>query len=234
MGELYNAMAHGRNPEKIAKFYDYFEIYPTEDEQERAIYKKIYELGSKLGIPVAATGNCHYLNQEDEICRRVIRIVNGCEYNPKKLFYHTTDEMLAEFSYLGEDEAYESVVTNTNKIADLITRVTPLNENFYPPVMENAYEQIQDLAYAKAKEIYGMILPVPIGERLKTELKYIQKSENAVYYWIAYRMVKHNDRFRSLCRYSRLDRFIVRGISFSDFRYQSFAASLLLPSISLY
>lgn len=191
VGELYEAVTCGRNPEKAAKFYDYFEIYPTEDEKERAIYKKIYELGSKLGIPVAATGNCHYLDKEDEICRRVIRVVNGHKHDQKNLFYHTTDEMLAEFSYLGEDAAYKLVVTNTNKITDLITQATPLKEGIYPPVIENAYEQVQELVYTKAKMIYGNSLPVPVAERLETELKYIQKYEYAVYYCIAYRMVRH-------------------------------------------
>lgn len=190
-GELYEAVACGRDPKKTAEFYDYFEIYPTEDEKEQAIYKKITELGDKLGIPVAATGNCHYLRKEDEICRRVIRVVNGHEHDNKKFFYHTTDEMLAEFSYLGKEAAYKSIVTNTNRIADLITQVTPLKESVYPPIMKNAYEQIQELAYAKAKEIYGDILPVPIAERLATELEYIQKHEYAVNYWIAHRMVGH-------------------------------------------
>lgn len=190
-GELYEAVDCGRDPEKIAEFYDYFEIYPTEVEKEQAIYKKITELGDKLGIPVAATGNCHYLRKEDEICRRVIRVVNGNEHDNKKFFYHTTDEMLAEFSYLGKEAAYKSIVTNTNRIADLITQVTPLKEGVYPPVMENAYEQVQELAYAKAKEIYGDNLPMLIAERLESELEYIQKHEYAVYYWIAHRMVRH-------------------------------------------
>ena len=190
-GELYEAVACGRNPEKASEFYDYFEIYPTDDEKERAVYRKVYELGTKLGIPVAATGNCHYLRKEDEICRRVIRIANGHEHDNKKFFYHTTDEMLSEFAYLGKAAAYKSVVINTNKIADLITQIIPVKEGFYPPVMENAYELVHELAYAKAKEIYGHILPVPIAERLKTELKYIQKHEYAVYYWIAHRMVRY-------------------------------------------
>lgn len=190
-GELYEAVAYGRNPEKVAAFYDYFEIYPAKDETERTIYKKIYSLGNKLGIPVVATGNCQYLRKEDEICHRVIRVVNEYEHAQKNLFYHTTDEMLAEFSYLGKDAAYKSVVTNTNRIAVLITQTIPMKEGFFPPVIENAYEQVQELAYAKAKAIYGNILPAPIAERLEVELTYIQKHEYAVYYWIAHRMVRY-------------------------------------------
>lgn len=167
VGELYEAVACGRKPDKAAEFYDYFEIYPTEDETERGIYKKIYKLGDKLGIPVAATGNCHYLRKEDEICRRVVRVVDGHKHDSKSLFYHTTDEMLEEFSYLGEDAAYQTVVTNTNRIADLITQAAPLKKGVYPPVMENAYEQVRELVYEKAKKIYGDILPVPIAERWK-------------------------------------------------------------------
>ena len=140
---------------------------------------------------MAATGNCHYLRKEDEICRRVIRVVDGHEHDNKQYFYHTTDEMLTEFSYLGEDSAYETVVTNPNRIADLITQVTPLKEGVYPPVIPNANEQVQKMAYAKAKEMYGESLPLPVAERLETELKYIQKYEYSVYYWLAYRMVKY-------------------------------------------
>lgn len=193
MGELFDAVVCGKNPEKAAAFYDYFEIYPTDDETERKIYKKISKLGNKLNIPVAAVGNCKYLIREDEICRRVIRVANGHEQDSKNLFYHTTDEMIAEFSYLGKDEAYKSAVTDTNRIADLIAQAMPLNEVHYPLMIKNAYRQVQEAAYKKAKEIYGDILPSRIAKRLQNELTYINKYDYAVHYLIARQMVKHTN-----------------------------------------
>lgn len=190
-GELYEAVASGKAPEKVAAFYDYFEIYPTNDETERKIYKEICNLGDKLGIPVAAVGNCKYLTRKDGLCRRVICAVNGYEDEPQKFFYHSTDEMLAEFSYLGEEAAYRSVVTDTNRIADLITQVAPLKEGFYPPVIKNAYQKVRKTAYKKAKEIYGDPLPSQIEERLETELTYIKKYDYAFHYWIAFQMVRY-------------------------------------------
>lgn len=190
-GELYEKIASGQNLKEIAEFYDYFEIYPAADKNERTIYKKIYELGAELGIPVVATGNCHYLNQKDEICRRIVQVVNGRNYENKKLFYHTTEEMLAEFSYLGEDAAYQAVIANPNKIADSITQVSPLKEGYYPPVIDDAYEQIEKAAYAKAKNIYGLQLPVQIAERINAELTFIKKHGYATDYVIALHMVKN-------------------------------------------
>lgn len=191
MGALYDAVVSGKDIEKIAAFYDYFEIYPTDDKQEQAIYQNICTLGDELGVPVVASGNCHYVDKEDEICRRVIRTVNGYKDDNKKLFLHTTEEMLEEFSYLGEETAYKTVITDANLIADIIEQVYPMREGFYMPIMENAYKQIHELAYAKAKEIYGDNLPIPIAERLETELKYIKNDKFATHYLIAYRMVKH-------------------------------------------
>lgn len=164
IGELYEAVANGKDPEKLTAFYDYFEIYPTDDETERKAYKEIYDLGDALGIPVAAVGNCKYLTRKDELCRRVIRVVNGHENDSPNFFYHSTDEMLAEFSYLGEDAAYRAVVTNTNRIADLITQAAPLKEGFYPPVIKEAYQEIRETAVTKAKELYGDALPLQVRE----------------------------------------------------------------------
>lgn len=190
-GELYEAVANGKAPEKVAAFYDYFEIYPTDDEAERKVYKEIYDLGDALGIPVAAVGNCKYLTRKDELCRRVIRVVNGHENDSPNFFYHSTNEMLAEFSYLGEDAAYRAVVTNTNRIADLITQAAPLKEGFYPPVIKEAYQEIRETAVTKAKELYGDTLPLQVKERLETELTYIGKYDYAVHYWIVWQMILH-------------------------------------------
>jgi len=191
MGELYEAVANGKDPEKVAAFYDYFEIYPTDNEKERSVYKKICALGDELGVPVVATGNCHYVDKKDEICRRVIRTVDGHTEDNRKLYLHTTEEMLEEFSYLGADAAYNAVVTSPDQIAGQIEPVTPIREGVYPPIIENAYEQVHELAYVKAHELYGEELPVPIAERLQTELRYIQNGDFATHYLIAYRMVKY-------------------------------------------
>ena len=191
VGELYESVANGKDPEKVAAFYDYFEMYPTDDETERKVYKEIYDLGDALGIPVAAVGNCKYLTRKDEFCRRVIRVVNGHENDFPNFFYHSTDEMLDEFSYLGEAAAYRAVVTNTNRIADLITQAAPLKEGFYPPVIREAYQEIRETAVTKAKELYGDTLPLQVKERLETELTYIGKYDYAVHYWIVLQMIRH-------------------------------------------
>lgn len=175
-GELYTLAAYGGSLDKIASFYDYFEIYPSKNEKECSIYKTIYESGNKLNVPVVAVGNCHYLDKSDEICRRVIRTVNGHKHDNQNLFFHNTEEMLEEFSYLGKEAAYETVVINTNIIADSITSAIPIKTGLYPPIIKNAFEQIQECAYAKAKKIYGNNLPGPIEERLKKELYNIDNS----------------------------------------------------------
>ena len=190
-GELYEVVANSKDPEKVAAFYDYFEIYPTDDETERKVYKEIYDLGDTIGIPVAAVGNCKYLTRKDELCRRVIRVVNGHENDSPNFFYHSTDEMLDEFSYLGEDVAYRAVVTNTNRIVDLITQAAPLKEGFYPPVIKEAYQEIRETAVTKVKELYGDTLPLQVKERLETELTYIGKYDYAVHYWIVWQMIRH-------------------------------------------
>lgn len=190
MSELYDAVAVGGDTEKIAAFYDYFEIYPTEDEKERENYKKIVALGEWLGVPVVASGNCHYISEKDEICRRVIRSVNGHNDDNKRLFLHTTEEMLEEFSYLGES-AITAVIEAPNQISKLVEQVTPLKEGMYPPEITDAYEQVHKLAYTKATALYGQDLPQPIKERLETELHYIKNGDFATHYLIAYHMVKH-------------------------------------------
>lgn len=190
ISELYDAIDAGKDTEKIAAFYDYFEIYPTEDKKERENYKKIFELGEELGVSVVASGNCHYLDREDEICRRVILAVNGLSADNKRLFLHTAEEMLGEFSYLGKN-AVKAVIEAPNQIVELTEQVTPLKEGVYPPEITDAYGQVHKLAYTKATELYGQDLPYPIKERLETELHHIKNGDFATHYLIAYHMVKH-------------------------------------------
>lgn len=194
MGELYTSLVFERSQEeidKIAAFYDYFEIYPTDDENEKLIYKKIYKLGEELGVPVVATGNCHYLTQEDEICRRIVNTVKKRKDNNKKRWVHTTEQMLEEFAYLGEKGAYNVVVDNPEFIVDLIEPITPIREGFFGVELENDYQQVEKFCFDKAKEIYGEDLPVLVNERLKAELDLIQKNGFASQYLIACKMAKN-------------------------------------------
>lgn len=193
-GLLYGAIYYNctnEEKERVAAFYDYFEIFPTDDPEEREIYKKIYELGEELGVPVVASGNCHYVSEKDEVCRRVVRATYGHTNDNKKLYFHTTEQMLKEFSYLGGEAAHKVVIENPNLIADLIEDVSPVKEGFYPPEIENANEEMSELVLARAKEIYGENLPAPVAERLETELTLIKNNNYASHYVIAYRMEKH-------------------------------------------
>ena len=193
-GLLYDAIYYDRTNEqieRIAVFYDYFEIFPTDDLEEKEIYKKIYELGEKLGVPVVAAGNCHYVLEEDEVCRRVVRATCGYANDNKKRCFHTTEQMLKEFSYLGEEAANKVVIENPNLIADLVEEVSPVKEGFYPPEIENADQVMRNLALVRAREIYGESLPAPVAERLETEIALIINNGYSYHYVIAHRMAKH-------------------------------------------
>lgn len=197
MGLLYTAFEYNypiEEIEKIALFYNYFEIYPTDDPEQKEINKKIYDLGRELGIPTVVTGNCHYIEKQDELCREIIRASYGHTNDDKNLYFRTTEEMLEDFFYLGEDAAYWVVIENPIMIATHITHieeVSPIKGGFYPPKIENAYEQISEPVFSKAKEIYGENLPEPITERLDTELCHIKNNDFATYYFIAHRLVKY-------------------------------------------
>lgn len=207
-GELYVAIREGRpNDEilKIADFYDYFEIMPlgncmhlvdsnrvADVEQLKAINKTIYDLGHRLNKPVVATGDVHFLEPKDEIFRRILMAGMGFSDADKQapLYYRTTQDMLDEFSYMGEKKAYEVVVTNTNKIADLCEAVRPISPDKCPPQMANAPEELMKLAEEKAYAIYGNPLPSIVEERMKKELDSIINNGFAVMYMIAQKLVQ--------------------------------------------
>lgn len=210
-GELYSAIINGSSHEeieKIASYYDYLEIQPldnnefliregrVQDQDElRNINKYIYDLGKRLNKPVVATGDVHFLDPEHEIYRRIIQAGQGYEdvEYPSPLYFRTTDEMLKEFSYLGEDKAREVVIENPRAIADMIENIKPVPDGFYPPKIEGAEEEINNLTWSQAYAKYGENLPAIVEERIKRELNSINTHGFSVLYLIAHKLVKKSN-----------------------------------------
>ncbi len=205
-GELYQAVYSGRSDEEIARlvnFYDYLEIQPngnnlfmvrrgeTTLENLIEVNKKIVQLGEKFNKLVVATCDVHFLNPEDEIYRRIIMAGKGFDDadNQAPLFLRTTEEMLNEFSYLGAEKAEEVVITNTNKIADMIEPLSPVHPDKAPPVIPNSDQTLRDICYSKAHSMYGPDLPEIVTERLERELNSIISNGFAVMYIIAQKLV---------------------------------------------
>ena len=206
-GELYQAIEKGASDEEIeniARDYDYLEIQPIgnneflvreeivpDREYLRDINRKIVELGEKLNKPVVATCDVHFLDPQDEIYRRILEAGQGYKDadNQAPLYLRTTEEMLEEFSYLGEEKAYEVVVTNTNKISDMCDRISPISPEKCPPHIPGCEETIKEIAYSKAYELYGNPLPEIVQTRLDKELDSIIKNGFSVMYIIAQKLV---------------------------------------------
>ena len=206
-GELYRAIVAGRPEEEIeaiAKYYDYLEIQPignneymvrngtvADDFELQNINRKIVELGEKLNKLVVATCDVHFMDPQDEIYRRILQA--GQKYDDADfqapLYLRTTQEMLDEFAYLGEEKAYEVVVTNTNKIADLCDKISPISDEKCPPHIEGCEQTIKDIAYSKAHELYGDPLPEIVQNRLDKELDSIIRNGFSVMYIIAQKLV---------------------------------------------
>lgn len=207
-GELFEA-ALNKSPqevEEIAKFYDYLEIQPIEVNQHlldkgyvesaerlKEANRTIVDIGERLGKPVVATGNVHYLNREDAIYREIVAYNRSDAPKPDGplpyAYFRTTDEMLDEFRYLGEEKAHEVVVTNTRLINDQIQRVNPFPEGTYAPEIEGAEEELRRICYENAHKLYGNPLPDLIKERLETELNGIINNGYAVIYMICHKLV---------------------------------------------
>lgn len=210
-GELYRALLDDADEERIEElvhFYDYLEIQPIANnefmfERDKGAYRdintwddlkemnrRIVKLGEKYNKPVCATCDVHFLDPEDDIYRTIL--LAGKKMDDGKqppLYLRTTEEMLEEFSYLGEDKAMEVVVTNTNLIADQIEKISPVYPDKCPPIIENSAQDLRDICYRKAHSMYGEKLPEQVSKRLEHELNSIIKNGFAVMYIIAQKLV---------------------------------------------
>ena len=214
-GELYQAIELGKSDEEIeniARDYDYLEIQPIgnneflvrngvvpDREYLKDINRKIVELGEKLGKLVVATCDVHFMDPQDEIYRRILEAGQGYKDADEQapLYLRTTEEMLKEFEYLGEEKAYEVVVTNTNKVSDMCDRIDPISPEKCPPHIPGCEEDIKNIAYKKAHELYGDPLPEIVQTRLDKELNSIISNGYSVMYIIAQRLVwkSNEDRY---------------------------------------
>lgn len=209
-GELYRALLDGEPKQRIEElvhFYDYLEIQPLGNnkfmidsprvenihsmEDIKNMNRKIVELGETYGKPVVATCDVHFIDPDDAAYRKIIMAAEGFPDadNQPPLYFRTTDEMLEEFDYLGEEKAREVVITNTNLIADQIEKIKPIPDETFPPKIEGADEQLRQICMDKAHSIYGDPLPPLVQERLETELNSIISNGYAVLYIIAQKLV---------------------------------------------
>ncbi len=220
-GELYHAVLENKPWGElcdIASFYDFLEIQPLGNNafmlrprkdkktgemlpplvaSERELQehnRTIIRLAEKLNKPVCATGDVHFLNPEDEAYRRILMAGNGFDDadNQAPLYLRTTDEMLAEFAYLGEEKAQEVVISNPNLVADWVERIRPIPDGTFSPHMDGADEELQELCWSRARELYGDPIPEIVSKRLDKELTSIVKHGFAVLYMIAQKLVKNS------------------------------------------
>ena len=211
-GELFQAILDRKSHDelkRIASFYDFLEVQPLAnnrfmldnekyeaktDEDLQAYNRKIVQLGEELGKMVVATGDVHFLNPEDEIFRHILLATKGFADadKPMPLYFRTTDDMLAEFSYLGEEKAYEIVVENPNKIADMCETMRPVPHNLFAPKIENSVEDLKSLVYGKFRRLYGDNPPEVFAKRVETELHDIISCHYDVIYMSAQKLVQNS------------------------------------------
>ncbi|MEG1408772.1 MAG: PolC-type DNA polymerase III [Terrisporobacter sp.] len=206
-GEVFQAIKQNKSDEeleKIISLYDYIEIMPVENnrfmidkgevedkEELRDLNRRLIEAANKFGKIPVATGDVHFIDKHEAVYRDVLKNSQGFKVDDEETYLHfrTTDEMLEEFKYLGKDLAYEVVVTNTNKVADLIEDILPIPNATFPPVIEGSDKELRDMCNEKAERIYGSPLPDVVRKRLDRELNSIISNGYAVMYIIAQKLV---------------------------------------------
>ena len=210
MGELYGAVMRGEEDEelrRIASYYDYLEIQPicnnafliedgrVESAQVLEDYNRtILRIGRELGKPVVATGDVHFMDPEDEQYRKILQAAKKFS-DPDRdcpIFFRTTDEMLQEFQYLGEETAREVVITNTRAIADEVEEIQLLPKGLFPPKIENSAEDLKMLVLEKMHRVYGKTPPPLVTERVETELNTILDHNYDVIYMSAQKLVQNS------------------------------------------
>ncbi len=210
-GELFRAVFEGKPEHElcdIASYYDYLEIQPEGNdtfminkgmvknvEEIRDINRKIVALGEKMSIPVVATCDVHFLDPHDAEYRKIMQAGQGYSDvdNQAPLYFRTTAEMLEEFAYLGEDKAYEIVVENTNLISETVEKIRPVPQGNFPPFIDGAEEQLMDIVWTRAKELYGDPLPDIVKARLDKELSAITTYGYSVLYMTAQKLVSNSE-----------------------------------------
>ena len=209
-GELFQAIINHKSYEelkRIASFYDFLEIQPISNnmfmlmkgiakdiEELRDFNRLIVKLGEDLNKPVCATGDVHFMNPEDEVFRHVLLATKGFDDadRPNPLYFRSTDEMLEEFSYLGEEKAREVVIDNPNMIADMVERLRPVPHNLFAPKIENSVEDLKNLVYTKFHRLYGDNPPELMQKRVETELNDIINCHYDVIYMSAQKLVQNS------------------------------------------
>ncbi len=210
-GELYRAILHNSSEddiERIASFYDYLEIQPSgnnrfllregafrDEEHLQSVNRRILAIGDKLGKPVVATCDVHFMDPHDADYRMILMAAQGFDDAEEQapLYFRTTAEMLEEFAYLG-DRAEEVVIDNTNKIADMCDYVRPIPTGNFPPFIEGAEEQLTSITWQRAKDKYGDPLPEIVKARLDKELNSITKYGFSVLYMTAQKLVADSEK----------------------------------------